>query len=148
MNALVLIRILIGTVFIVSGTEKLLSPYQNFLYVIQGYQILMPPLDEWEARFFPWIELMLGIFVVLGLWTQWALRGVLVSMTMFLVVVGQAVLRNLPIGECGCFGELISIPLPMILLMDSFLWIYTAYLIIRIERTVRFSLDEYFSKEK
>ena len=147
MNALVWVRILIGGLFIVSGTEKLMSPYQNFLYVIQGYQFLPPLLEEGVARFFPWLELILGVFLVLGLWTGWALRGILLCTTMFLFTVGRAVLRNLPVGECGCFGELISIPLPVILLMDSLLWIATAYLIIRFERTVQFSLDEYFLRK-
>ena len=147
MSALVLLRILIGIIFIVSGTEKAMSHYQNFLYVIQGYEILLPPLDSWVARIFPWVELSLGICVFLGLWTRWALRGTLLCTTMFLLIVGQAVFRNLPIQECGCFGELISIPLPMILLSDSILWMLIAYLIIRLERTTRFSLDEYFSRE-
>ncbi len=146
MNPVVLIRIFIGLIFTVSGTEKLLSPYQNFLYVIQGYDVVPAPLDEWVARVFPWIELMLGVFTILGLWTIWALRGLLIVTAVFLCVVGQAVWRNLPIEKCGCFGELVSIPLPTILLMDSILWIYIAYLIIRMERTSRCSLDEYFSK--
>ena len=147
MNPIVLIRIFIGLIFVVSGTEKLLGSYQNFLYVIQGYNIVPAPWDEWAARFFPWIELLLGVFTMLGLWTIWALRGLLVSTTIFVFVVGQALWRNLPIEQCGCFGELVSIPLPTIILMDSILWIYIAYLIIRIERTRRFSLDEYFSKK-
>ena len=146
MNPVVLIRIFIGLIFVVSGTEKLLSHYQNFLYVIQGYDIFPAPWNEWAARFFPWIELLLGVFTILGLWTIWALRGMLVSTASFLLMVGQAVWRNLPIEKCGCYGELVSIPLPTILLMDSVMWIYIAYLIIRIERTQRFSLDEYFSK--
>ena len=146
MNPVVLIRILIGFLFVVSGTEKLLGHYQNFLYVIQGYDVVPAPWDEWVARFFPWIELLLGVFTMLGLWTIWALRGMLVSTTMFVFVVGQALWRNLPIEKCGCFGELVSIPLPTILLMDSVMWIYIAYLSIRMERTNRCSLDEYFSK--
>ena len=146
MNPVVLIRTFIGLIFVLSGTEKLLGPYQNFLYVIQGYDIVPAPWDEWAARFFPWIELMLGVFMILGLWTIWALRGLLVSTAVFLFVVGQAVWRNLPIEKCGCFGELVSIPLSTILLMDSVMWIYIAYLIIQIERTKRCSLDEYFSK--
>ena len=146
MNPVVLTRIFIGLIFVVSGTEKSLSHYQNFLYVIQGYDVIPAPWDEWAARFFPWIELLLGIFTILGLWTIWALRGMLVSTTMFVFVVGQALWRNLPIEKCGCFGELVSIPLPTILLMDSVMWIYIAYLIIRMERTNRCSLDEYFSK--
>ena len=141
-----MLRIFIGLIFVVSGTEKLLSHYQNFLYVIQSYDVVPAPLDEWAARFFPWMELLLGVFTVLGLWTIWALRGLLVSTAVFLLVVGQALWRNLPVEKCGCFGELVSIPLPTIFLLDSVIWIYIAYLIIRIERTQRFSLDEYFSK--
>ena len=141
MNALVLIRILIGMIFVVSGLEKLLSHYQNFLYVIQGYEIFHPPIDDLVARIFPWVEFILGIFTVLGFYTRWALRGVLLMSSVFLFVISQAILRNLPIQSCGCFGEMISIPLPMMLLVDSVLWIYTAYLIIRIDRTDRFSLD-------
>ena len=147
MNPVVLIRIFIGFIFVVSSTEKLLSHYQNFLYVIQAYDIVPAPLDEWGARVFPWLELMLGVFTILGLWMIWVLRGLLISTAVFLFVVGQAVLRNLPIEKCGCFGELVSIPLPIVLLMDSILWICIAYLIIRMERASRCSLDEYFSKK-
>lgn len=146
MNAVVLIRIFIGFVFVVSGTEKLLGHYQNFLYVIQGYDFVPAPLDAWIARVFPWIELMLGVFAILGLWTLWTLRGLLMATSVFLLVTGQALWRNLPIEKCGCFGELVSIPLPTILLMDSVLWMYIAYLIVRLERTNRCSLDEYFSR--
>ena len=146
MNPLVLTRILIGLIFVISGAEKLLSHYQNFLYVIQSYDVIHAPLDEWVARIFPWIELIAGVFTILGLWTIWALRGILLMTTGFLFIVGQALLRHLPIDKCGCFGEMISIPLPTILLIDNMLWIYIIYLIIRIERANRFSLDEYFSK--
>ena len=144
MNALVLIRFFIGFLFVISGTEKLIAPYQNFLYVIQGYDLLHHPLDVWAARIFPWLELILGIFAILGLWTKWALRGLLALTTTFLLVVGQAILRNLPIEECGCFGGMVSIPLHVILLLDSVLWTYIAYLIIRFERTSQFSVDECF----
>ena len=147
MNPVILIRILIGLIFVVSGGEKLLSPYQNFLYVIQAYEIVPSPWDEWVARIFPWMEFFWGIFTVVGLWTIWSLRGLLLSTSCFLFVVGQALWRNLPIEKCGCFGGLVSIPLPTILLMDAVMWIYIAYLIIRIERSHRFSLDEYFSKQ-
>ena len=142
LNRYSFLRLLVGILFIVSGTEKLVSHYQNFLYVIQGYELLQSPWDEVTARVFPWIELFLGIFAVLGIWTKWALRGLLVLTTMFLLVVTQALSRNLPVQECGCFGELISIPLPGILLMDSILWMTIALLIIRIEETSRCSIDE------
>jgi len=143
---LVLVRIWIGIIFVLSGTQKLLGPYQNFLYIIQSYQVLSRPWDTVVAIILPWGELLLGIFAILGLWTPWALRGLLLLTTVFMAVVVQAIVRSLPIQECGCFGEGLSFPLPTTLLLDSVLWIYIAFLIIRLERTNGFSIDRYYLK--
>ena len=145
-NIFPFLRILIGIIFIVSGVEKLMSPYQNFLYVIQNYDLIGPPWDEGIARVFPWIELMLGVFAVLGLWTKWSLRGLMALSSIFILVVAQAITRNLPINECGCFGGALSIPLPAILLFDGVTWLCLAFMIKR-DRTLRFSLDEYFRRK-
>ena len=100
-NFFFLIRVFIGVLFIVSGTEKLVEPYQNFLYVIQSYKVLPDILEEPAAHFFPWLELFFGLFVLLGLWLKSALIGVGVLLTTFIIVVGQAIGRQLPITECG-----------------------------------------------
>ncbi len=143
-NIVVIARILLGTIFIVSGIEKLLSPYQNFLYVIQNYEVIGPPWDEITAKFFPWLEFLSGLFCFLGLWLRQALTGALVLLTVFIGVVGQALIRQLPIVECGCFGSLFSIPLEAVLVMDSSLWLLSSWLLSRIPQASRFSLDEYF----
>ncbi len=145
---MVFIRIWIGVLFVFSGTQKLLSPYQNFLYVIQNYQVLSHPFDVAVSIVLPWIELILGVFVILGLWTHWALRGLLILVTIFMGVVGQAIIRNLPIKDCGCFGEGFSFPLPVTLLFDGVLWIYIAFLMIRLERTIQFSVDQHYFRKK
>lgn len=126
--------------------EKLLSPYQNFLYVIQGYDLLPAPLEELTARVMPWVELIAGVFVVLGLWTKWSLRVVLLLIMSFITIVGQAILRKLPLDECGCFGQLISFPLPVVILLDSCLGAMTGIMLLNIPRTAAFGLDQYFSK--
>ena len=98
---------MIGGLFVVSGFEKLIGPYQNFFYVIQNYSFLPLFLTEIAARLLPWFEFFLGIFLVLGLWTKWTLRAVMALLLMFMGVVIQALIRQLPITECGCFGGLI-----------------------------------------
>jgi uncharacterized membrane protein YphA (DoxX/SURF4 family) len=97
----VILRIIIGGIFLVSGLGKLLSPYQNFLYVIQAYELLPSWAEVLVAQIFPWMELIVGVFVTLGLWTPWALRGALVLFGIFVVVVGQALIRNLPLESCA-----------------------------------------------
>ncbi len=111
-------RLLVGCIFIVSGFEKVVTPYQNFLYVIEGYEILPTAAATIIAQIFPWIEIVVGIFLILGLWLRESLAAAMIMFLVFIVVVAQALIRNLPIGECGCFGELISFPLKGVLVMD------------------------------
>jgi putative oxidoreductase len=143
---LIVLRIAIGLLFVVSGAEKLISPYQNFLYVIQAYQVLPGWAEELTARIFPWIELFAGLFMVLGLWTSWALKSVLLMTAVFITIVGQALLRGLPLDQCGCFGELLHVPPQIIVVFDSFILLLTVMLWRHINRTNQFSLDQYFSK--
>ena len=142
----VLLRIIIGSIFLVSGLGKLLGPYQNFLYAIQAYQILPSFVGVLAAQLFPWIELFTGVFVFLGLWTPWALRGALVLFGMFVVLVGQALLRGLPLDDCGCFGEWIHLKPQTVIVMDSASILLTLLLLRRSAQVQKFSLDCYFDQ--
>jgi len=143
-NIFTIVRILIGCLFIVSGFEKLSSSYQNFLYVVQSYEFLPTLLEDSVARIVPWVELFLGVFLLSGLWIKWVLRGLMLLVTMFIIIVSQALIRNLPIEECGCFGGLVSFPLHVVLLVDSMLLMLTGLLFKNSQRTSVLSLDRYF----
>ena len=84
---LAIIRILIGIFFAVSGAEKLIHPYENFLYVVRSYQLVGNPLDVLTAYFIPWVEFILGVFMALGLWLKVTLRGVWFLLIVFIFVV-------------------------------------------------------------
>jgi hypothetical protein len=137
---------LVGALFVVSGGEKLLSPYQNFLYIIEQYQIVHGLVAEMAARILPWIEFFLGIFLLLGLWLNIALRGMLGLIAFFIVMLAQAMIRHLPLDECGCFGSLISFPLPVTLSLDIFLLVLTFVLLRRMKDTRLLSLDHWYHK--
>ncbi len=142
----ILLRIIIGSIFIVSGLGKLLGPYQNFLYVVQAYQILPSWGEVLVAQIFPWIEFLIGFFVLLGLWTSWGLRGALVLFGIFVVAVGQALIRGLPLESCGCFGDWIYLKPQTVIIMDSAGLLVTALLLRNILQTKKFSLDSHFDK--
>ena len=125
----------------------MVSPYQNFLYVVQGYEFFPRPLEEFIARFFPWCELILGIFMILGLWLDIVLKIVFVMISGFIVILAQALLRKLDLSECGCFGSLLSFPLHVTILFDAGLWILLIILIAVKQKASAFSLDRYFSKK-
>lgn len=145
-NIFVVFRILIGVLFVVSGFEKLIGPYQNFLYVVQSYNMLPAWGEELVARVMPWIEFVSGVFMALGLRLTVVLPTVIALLTAFIGVVGQALFRKLPIDECGCFGELISFPLNVVILFDSLLLIMTGLLASKRYDVQKFSLDGYFNE--
>lgn len=142
----VLLRVLIGGILAGAALGKLLVPYQNFLYAVQAYELLPSWAEVLTAQIFPWIELFVGTFVVLGLWTNWALKGALVLFGIFVVVVGQGLIRGLPLENCGCFGGLIHFKPQAVLVMDSAGILLTWLLWRNMAHTRPFSLDAYFDK--
>lgn len=143
-----MLRAAIGFIFVVSGFEKLISPYQNFLFVLQSYSFLPSSIEEIVARLFPWIEFLGGIFLVVGIWLKMVLRAVMALLLIFIVVVAQALIRHLPVDECGCFGELISFPLPMILAFDTILFFIIGLFSFRMPQAGHRSLDRYFEQNE
>jgi len=141
-----LLRILIGIVFLVSSLGKLFSPYQNFQYVIQAYQLLPSWAEVLTAQIFPWAELIVGVFVTMGLWTGWALRGAMILFGIFIVVVGQALLRGLSLENCGCFGEWVHLKPQVVIVMDSFSLLLVVLMLKNLPQTRKLGLDVYFER--
>ncbi len=142
------LRLLTGVVFAVSGFEKAVGPSGNFLYVIQQYQVLPLNLAKIVSVTFPWIEMVVGVFLVLGLWLPEIL---LVSGLMsigLMSLVGQAIIRKLPINDCGCFGDLVHLPLTSVIFIDMAM--VTAVLVCGryMEAASRFSLDNLFAEKE
>lgn len=122
----------------------MVTPYQNFQYVIQAYKLIPEFLEPIIAQVFPWVELITGIFLLLGLWLRWALISTGIMVIGFLAIVGQAIFRQLPIDSCGCFGSLISLPLYGVFTMDVCLLIGTVLAYKNLSKTSRWSLDGEF----
>ena len=140
-----LLRIAVGMILLVSGFEKVISPTQNFLYVIQAYQLLPGWAEHLTSIVMPWAEFITGLFVALGLWTERALRWVLMLFAVFIVVVGQALLRNLPLDHCGCFGSWIQVSPRQILVFDSVCLLVVVALLRYLSKARRLSLDGRFT---
>ncbi|MFA5260595.1 MAG: MauE/DoxX family redox-associated membrane protein [Candidatus Omnitrophota bacterium] len=143
-NINIVFRVLIGSFFVVVAAEKLLTPYENFLYVIQGYDIFPPFLARLAAMIVPWFEFFLGVFLVLGLWLKPVLRISLLMISAFILLLTQAVFRKLPMQDCGCYGELLSLPLHVSILLDMGLFLAVGGLLKYYSRTSCMSLDRYF----
>ena len=136
------LRVLLGSVFLVSGFEKLSSPAQNFAAVIEKYQILHGPAVMLFAQAMPWVELIFGALLVLGLWTRVSLLALWGMNTLFIGVLSSALLRKLQIDECGCFGESLSHSPPKMLAVDIGLWFLFLIFFLSNRRVKAPSLDD------
>jgi uncharacterized membrane protein YphA (DoxX/SURF4 family) len=96
-------RMVLGGVFVVAGATKIPNP-GALASAIRSYEL---PLSEWFVSFsahaLPYVEVLLGVYILAGLFTKvsaWAASGLT---TLFLLALLQGALRGLEI-DCGCFG--------------------------------------------
>jgi len=138
-------RMLTGMVFAVSGFLKLVAAPDDFLRSVLSYRILSGTPAVVLARGLPWAELCLGVFLALGLWTDFALLTLWIFVTAFSIAVFLAMFRGISIEGCGCFGPKMSaLPLSMTLTLDAALWFTFLLLCMRLSETHRFTLDRKF----
>ena len=97
-------RIILGGVFSVAGATKIPNP-GSLAAAIRSYEL---PLPEWfvslSAHALPYLEVMLGLYLLIALFTKvsaWATNGLTI---IFLLALVQGALRGLEI-DCGCFGS-------------------------------------------
>lgn len=96
-------RIYMGGVFIFASLYKIYEPYE-FALSVATYQIT--PL--WSLNFFaltlPWVELFVGVTLVLGFWTRASAFLIVCMMLMFITALTIALTKDLQIS-CGCFAS-------------------------------------------
>ncbi len=147
-SPLILFRVVLGALFLWSGYLKLLDPWQNFQVVIEAYRLVEGEPVRVLAQVVPWLEALGGLFLIAGLYTRAAVLGLWAMNTLFLVALTQALVRKLPIHECGCFGDSFSLPLPVMLVVDAVLWAGFGALYLWIEQSSRFSIDAFYKNHK
>ena len=95
-------RLILGVVFIYTSFDKILHP-ALFAKIVYNYQILPDGLINSTALVLPWLEFIMGIFLIIGLW----MPGTVVLCNILLVSYLGALLFNLARGldiSCGCFS--------------------------------------------
>jgi hypothetical protein len=143
-HLLLALRFALATVFLISGWEKAVNPPENFLYVLQAYNVLPDALARLVSVVFPWVELSLGMSLSLGLWLKASLAGVVCVSGSLLLVVGQAIVRQLPIDDCGCFGNLVHLPLRGVIFLDAAIFTSALLCLGNPEPVRRLSMDRLY----
>ena len=98
-----LLRLIVGGVFICAGVLKAVDPAQ-FAKDVDNYRLLPSAAAAAVALYLPWLEILAGIALATGVWHRGAsllIGGMLVA---FLIALSSAWARGLDI-HCGCFGH-------------------------------------------
>jgi len=113
-------RLVLGGIFIYAGFSKLLLPnthlwpmfvlrfslsmnLSSFAQQVESYKMISPEASQLVAHTLPFVEIVLGLLLLIG----WRLRiwsaAVTLIMAGFLTAVTRAYLLHMDI-DCGCFG--------------------------------------------
>ncbi|MGB3861677.1 MAG: MauE/DoxX family redox-associated membrane protein [Candidatus Aminicenantaceae bacterium] len=97
-------RFVVGGVFIWAGLLKILDPLE-FSQNIANYHVFSRDLSFLTALVLPWLEVLCGILVILGIFrpaSSFLLSGLL---GVFLILITVTIFRGLDV-DCGCFGSI------------------------------------------
>src|SRR5207247_1457661 len=102
----VLLRVLVGGVFLFSGFSKLILPHAEVVALVQQYQVLRGWLVAIAATFLPWIEVGSGLALLIGFCTTPAALLIARQLLSFSILMVIVLAAGIAIEDCGCFGNL------------------------------------------
>ena len=112
---LLVVRLLLGGLFLYAAYNKLKpgnpanpidKPIKLFSFAVEAFDILPAQLVEAASFTVPWIEVVCGVLIVLGVWTR-ASSLVLGALTgAFVYAINRALTSGNIDVDCGCFGDL------------------------------------------
>lgn len=94
-------RLVLGGIFIYSSVDKIAYP-SVFSEIVINYSILPVSLAKFVAFTLPWVELILGIFIVVGFFIR---ESALFLSFLILIFMSVIIFKSLngTIENCGCF---------------------------------------------
>jgi len=95
-------QLVLGAVFIAAGLPKALDP-PDFAKAIWNYQLFPACSIHPTALVLPWLEILCGLALCLGIWTRAAASWIAALLLAFTVALSINLARHHPVA-CGCFG--------------------------------------------
>ncbi len=95
-------RVILGVIFIYASLDKIAHPEQ-FARIIYNFKILPPFFINVFAITLPWVELIAGLFLILGMFTESASLLICFMLMVFVVAISINLYRGVDLN-CGCFS--------------------------------------------
>lgn len=95
-------RVVLGGTLLAAGALKV-GNLQKSAMAVRAYELLPVPLANFIGYTLPWIEIGVGLLLILGVATKTVAVIGATNMLVFIIAIAQAWARGLSI-DCGCFG--------------------------------------------
>lgn len=95
------VQIALGVIFVAAALPKIVDP-PSFAHMIYNYRMLPLPLVNVSALVLPWVELLSGLALVLGIWRRTATGIIGALLLVFVAAIGWNLAQGNAI-DCGCF---------------------------------------------
>jgi len=99
----------VGWVFVYASFAKIADP-RAFAKIVYHYQVVGPSASfgfvpaNLVAVALPWVELIAGVLLIIGLWRREAAVVTAILLAVFVAAVGSTMVRGIDIQNCGCFA--------------------------------------------
>jgi uncharacterized membrane protein YphA (DoxX/SURF4 family) len=95
------VQLALGVIFIAAALPKIVDP-PSFAHMVYNYRIVPGSLVNLSALAMPWIELLCGVALVLGIWRGTARTLIAAMLVTFIIAISINLARGNAI-DCGCF---------------------------------------------
>ena len=126
---LLLLRVLLGLIFIIAATEKIAIP-ENFSVSIANYKLLPSEFINIPAIIIPWIELISGLLLLLGISVKENSAIITFLLVVFTITIIISLFRGLNI-DCGCFGTTYGEQIGILKISENIILIIFGYILAR-----------------
>lgn len=122
-------RIVAGGTLVFSGITKIMAG-SAFVEDVEKYELLPEALIDIFAATLPWVEIVVGVLLILGLLSRIA-AGVGTLTVLSFIIANSVVLYGGLNLECGCFAGVAELDTRQALIIDCVLLIMNLQILIR-----------------
>jgi uncharacterized membrane protein YphA (DoxX/SURF4 family) len=95
------LRLLLGGYFVYASLDKIASP-AAFARIVYQWQVSGPVASNLVAVLLPWVELLAGSLLILGVWKREAALVIALLLCIFLGSATSVLARGIDVENCGC----------------------------------------------
>ncbi|MCB9475993.1 MAG: DoxX family membrane protein [Deltaproteobacteria bacterium] len=100
---IIALRLFFGGMYLYASYDKILNPH-DFSIAVANYQLVPRVFINLFALALPWLEFLIGVFLVAGIFVEASALISAALCLMFTIGIIQALARGLDIS-CGCFHQ-------------------------------------------